>query len=119
MRFGAMALIWAVLCLNSCTTMHYRSSGLISTSFSPKPGHDNHREIIGKKEFYLWGLVPKDHTVEIDRELSQSGLISAANITIEEYQTTEDLIYSWISLGMYIPRHYKVRGFGIKTDDRL
>ncbi|MFT6070367.1 MAG: hypothetical protein ACJAT2_000833 [Bacteriovoracaceae bacterium] len=119
MRFGAMALIWAVLCLNSCTTMHYRSSGLISTSFSPKPGHDNLKEIVGRKEFYLWGLVPKDHIVKIDEKLSESGLISAANISIEEYQTTEDLIYSWLSFGLYIPRTYKVRGFGIKTDDRI
>jgi hypothetical protein len=99
--------------------MHYRSSGVISTSFSPKAGHDHLKEIVGKKEFYLWGLVPKDHTVEVDIQLSKAGLISAANITIEEYQTTEDLIYSWLSFGLYIPRTYKVKGFGIKTDDRL
>lgn len=119
MRFGAMALMGAFLCLSSCTSINYRSSGLISTSFSPKPKHINLAKVEGKKEFYLWGLLPKEHTVLIDEEMSRAGLISAANITIEEYQTLGDKFATWLSFGLYVPRSYKVRGFGIKTDDRL
>lgn len=76
-------------------------------------------EISGKKEFYLWGLLPKEHDVFIDKVLSEAGLVSAANIQIEEYQTTGDKLWSWISFGLFIPLTYKVRGFGIKTDDRI
>lgn len=119
MRSGVIALMGAFICLTSCTTIHYRSSGLIATSFSPKEGHIHNTKVEGKKEFYLWGFLPKEHVVLVDKEMSRAGLISAANITIEEYQTTTDKVWTWISLGLFIPRTYKVRGFGIKTDDRL
>lgn len=119
MRSGVIALMGALICLTSCTTIHYRSSGLIAASFSPKKDHIHHTKSVGKKEFYLWGLLPKEHVVLVDEEMSKAGLISAANITIEEYQTSSDKAWSWISLGLFIPRTYKVRGFGIKTDDRL
>lgn len=119
MRSGALALMAVVLCLSSCTSINYRSKGLISTSFSPRPGHINRSVVEGTKEFYLWGMLPKEHTVYVDEELKNGGLISAANITIEEYQTLGDKFATWLSFGLYIPRHYKVKGFGIKTDDRL
>ncbi|MBK27084.1 MAG: hypothetical protein CME70_23975 [Halobacteriovorax sp.] len=119
MRIGAMALLGVVVFTVSCTSIRYRSTGVIATSFSPKPMHVHQTNVEGRKEFYLWGLVPNEHTVEIDKEMSRAGLISAANITIEEYQTLGDKFATWLSLGLYIPRSYKVRGFGIKTDDRL
>lgn len=119
MRTGALALMGAIVCLTSCTSIHYRSSGIISTSFSPKPNHVRQAKVEGTKEFYLWGLYPAEHTVHLDKEMARAGLISAANITIEEYQTTGDKFATWLSFGLYVPRSYKIRGFGIRTDDRL
>jgi hypothetical protein len=118
MRSGALALA-ALLCVTSCTSIHYRSKGLIATSFSPRPNHVHRTEVTGIKEFYLWGLLPREQTVYLDEELGKGGLVSAANITIEEYQTVGDKFATWLSFGLYVPRTYKVRGFGIKTDDRL
>jgi hypothetical protein len=104
--------------ISSCTTVHYRSSGKMEVTLAARDKHDHRAEAIGHKEFYLWGRIPdKDHTVFIDKELWNQGLVSAASLNITEYQNFTDMIVSWLSLGMYIPVRYKIVAYGIKSTE--
>lgn len=102
----------------SCTTVHYRSSGKMEVTLAARVEHDHRVEARGHKEFYLWGKIPtSDHTVFLDKELWDQGLVSAANLNITEYQSMGDMIVSWLSLGMYIPVRYKITAYGIKSGE--
>ncbi|MBT3586258.1 MAG: hypothetical protein HN509_15230 [Halobacteriovoraceae bacterium] len=103
--------------LSGCTTIHYRTKGNIAAAIAPKNEHKHRVEIKGKKEFYLWGLLPANQVVYVDDEMANAGLISAANIRISEFQTRSDFIYGLISFGMYVPKSYKIVGFGVKSSD--
>ena len=96
----------------SCTTVHFRSSGQIPIHLSPKKGHGSIQEFHGEKKFYLWGLLPQNHTVDVSEVARNLGYSSSANIFISEYQTIPNFFITMLSLGMYIPRNYSVKAYG-------
>ena len=90
----------------------------MEVTLAARDKHDHRVEAVGHKEIYLWGKIPEDdHTVYIDKELWNQGLVSAASLTITEYQNFSDMLISWISLGMYIPIRYKIVAFGIRSTE--
>ena len=96
----------------SCSTVEYKSNNLISVDVSRHVTRTTPFEISGVSKFYLWGLLPQKGLVNLDYEIQQIGFISAANITLEEYQSSLNLFLTIISLGMYVPLNYKIRGHG-------
>ena len=72
--------------------------------------------ILGKKEFYLWGFYPKEQSVFLDNEFRKVGFQKINKIVIEEFQTALDKIKEYATLGMYIPKRYKLIGHGRKAD---
>lgn len=112
-----MRHIWILLpFISSCTTIEYSSKKVIPTHISVTKNHINRQSISGTKDFYLWGLVPEKHSVFIDDNMRDIGFVSSANTRIEEFQTFKQKMYSIISMGMYIPKSYKITSFGIKED---
>ncbi|OUR97839.1 hypothetical protein A9Q84_06475 [Halobacteriovorax marinus] len=62
----------------------------------------------------MWGLIPREHTVNLDSELSDTALLSSAKIEVEEYQDGMDVIYTFLTLGLYRPIRYKITSWGVK-----
>jgi len=90
----------------------------MEVTLAARDKHEHRVEAIGHKEFYLWGKIPvEDHTVYLDKELWNQGLVSAASLNITEYQSFTDMLVSWLSLGMYIPIRYKIVAYGIKSGE--
>ena len=72
------------------------------------------QEHFGEKDFYLWGIIPYEHKVYLDDIMKEYDFISVANIEIEEYQDTKNFLLSLMSLGLYVPRNYRVKFYGKK-----
>jgi hypothetical protein len=98
----------------SCSQIRYSSSNIIPTYISTKDNHHSKTHQIGKKKFYLWGLVPREHVVYVDQELSDAGTLSASRVEVHEYQTGLDVFLTYISLGLYKSVHYKITTWGYR-----
>ncbi len=66
-------------------------------------------------ESLFWGLVPPSIEVDIGDELFLDKVSSAGNITITEYQSPLDQVFTYLSLGLYVPYHVKIEGWGDKV----
>jgi len=117
MRYGSLLLLGPALVLSSCAELRIHSRGHIPVWIGPKPGHNHYIEIEGKRQFFLWGLVPDVHEVNIDDELHEAGLLSAANVSVTIEQSWGSFFKEILSLGIYVPREYKIRAFGVVPKD--
>ncbi len=96
----------------SCTTLSFKSYGEFPINIGPRKFHGEIQEYVGEKDFYLWGIIPFEHKVYIDTIMKEYDFYSVANIEIEEYQSTTNFILSFLSLGLYVPRNYRVKFYG-------
>ena len=112
----SLALINLSLCFfaMSCSQIKYISSDNIPTYISPKDKHSRKASHHGKRNFYLWGMVPSFHTVNVDDELKNDGLISAARIEVREYQDFMDVFWTYTTLGLYKPVRFEIKGYGVR-----
>ena len=102
------------LSFSSCTVLHFRSKGTIPLAVGQRAGHTVRKVIKGEKRFYLWGIVPRQHYVLVDKIVDDSGFASGANVTISEYQSFLNFVISVISLGIYIPKNYEIKLYGMR-----
>lgn len=98
----------------SCSQIKYTSNNHIPTFISPKDKHSRRAEHSGVRKFYLWGLVPSHHVVNVDDELSDDGLLTSARIEISEYQEFMDVFWTYATLGLYKPVRFKIKGYGVR-----
>lgn len=81
------------------------------------PKHKAKVTVVGHKEFYLWGMIPKYHTVYLDHELKSRTRIEFSNISIEEYHSFSDLMATFFSFGIYSPKSYKISAQVLQVED--
>ena len=120
-KFGDILakVLLLLLLTNGCTSINYQSNGKIPIFVgNTKKSTDKTSLIKGKKEFYLWGLYPKNHDVFLDEEFGKVGFQKINRFIIEEFQTTIDKLKVFASLGMYIPKRYRIIGHGSFGDQR-
>lgn len=110
-----LALLINLFLLMSCTSTRYQSLGLINTFAGLKSTHTIHKKLAGHNEFYMWGILPHQKIVNIDKLAVQSGMSEFSVSKIEEYQTLKQFAFSVMTFGMYIPNSYKIVGYGIKS----
>lgn len=117
-NFIRMAMITLVaICLGSCTNMYVRSRGFMPISVSKKAEYQKRIEVDGQKEFYLWGIVDNDNTVNLDEVFFDAGLVRGSLVEFTEYQSIENFLKAIFSFGFYIPKNYKVIALGITPND--
>lgn len=114
MRSFMVGALLSLLC--SCTHTTYLSSGDIPVYIGARNKHNNKISAEGDKSFFFWGIVPAEHKVYVDRELAQQGLVSAANMTVEEYQKWDDFVVGILSFGMFIKKSYRISAYGMQAD---
>lgn len=100
--------------LISCSQINYTSSSNINTYIAPHKGHSRKASHVGVRDFYLWGMVPSVHTVNVDDELADDGLLSAARVEIREYQDFMDVFWTYTTLGLYKPVRFEISGYGVR-----
>ncbi len=97
--------------LSSCTTIHFRSKNSIPVSFEGNPKHQKEVSIVGHRHFYFWGVEPEEHEVFIDEEVRQAGYDSISKLIIYEHKNPQDILISFLTFGLYLPRGYTITGY--------
>lgn len=97
--------------LMSCTTIHFRSNNTVPVTFEGNPNHQRAVQISGTRDFYFWGVEPEHHEVFIDQELQNAGVRSLSKAIIYEQKDPQDMVISFLTFGLYLPRSYTIMGF--------
>jgi hypothetical protein len=97
--------------LSSCTTIHFRSQNMIPVSFEGNPKHQKEVSIVGHRDFYFWGVEPEEHEVFIDEEVQKAGYDGISKLVVYEHKNPQDILISFLTLGLYLPRGYTITGF--------
>ena len=97
--------------LMSCTTIHFRSKNSIPVTFSGNPQHQKEVSIEGQRDFYFWGIEPEHHEVFIDEEVKKAGYSGLSKLVIYEQKNPQDMLISFLTFGIYLPRAYTITGF--------
>lgn len=116
MLFQKIKIFLLSLSFISCTQIHYVTKSDFPVYGTLKNDHQSYVESLGKKEFYLWGLTPKKHYVEVDTMLMERGIESASRVTIEEFVSLKSFFATVFSFGMYAPVDYKISAWGVKFE---
>jgi len=97
--------------LSSCTTIHFRSQNMIPVTFEGNPEHQKEVSIVGHRDFYFWGVEPEEHEVFIDEEVQKAGYDGISKLVIYEHKNPQDILISFLTLGLYLPRGFTITGF--------
>jgi len=108
---------WPFLFIISCSSVRFTSDGSLPVFISPQPEHTDSFQIIGKKPFYFFGLIPPEFEVSLDSQIREAGYYSAANIKIQQERNSHDWLMAVLSFGLYAPISYEVTGFGLKDSE--
>ena len=105
----------------SCTTIHFRSNNSIPVSFEGNPKHQKEVSVTGHRHFYFWGVKPEHHEVIIDEEVRKAGYESISKLIIYEQKNPQDILISFLTFGLYMPRAFTITGFssGSMLDEDL
>ena len=104
------SLLFLVI-FSGCTTIHFRSNNSIPVSFEGNPKHQKEVSIVGHRHFYFWGIEPAEHEVYIDEEVRKAGHDGISKLIIYEHKNPQDMLISFLTLGLYLPRGYTITGF--------
>lgn len=97
--------------LSSCTTIHFRSKNTIPVTFDGNPKHQKEVSIVGHRDFLFWGLEPEEHEVFIDEEVRKAGYDGISKLIVYEQKNPQDILISFLTFGLYLPRGYTITGF--------
>ena len=104
-------LLFIVLFISSCTTIHFRSNNTIPVQLEGNPSQQNEVTITGKRDFYFWGLEPEHHEVYIDEVVRKSGYDGLSKLIIYEKKTPQEILITFLTLGIYLPRSFTITGY--------
>ncbi|MAX66119.1 MAG: hypothetical protein QF441_10240 [Bacteriovoracaceae bacterium] len=106
-----LSLFLSLVILFGCSSIHFQSSHAIPSSF-------NYENIKGKEvslkvtePFYMWGIVPKERIVEVDKVFVKKGFSSVSDIKIKEIDTVKKGLWMFFTFGMYYPQSFEISGY--------
>lgn len=106
--FSSLLLLGTMI---GCTTIHFRSNNTIPITFEGNPKHQKEVTIVGQRDFYFWGIDPEHHVVLLDEEVRKAGHDGMSKVIIYEQKNPQDMLISFLTLGIYLPRGYTITGF--------
>lgn len=104
-------LISCLALLGGCTTIHFRSNNAVPVTFGENPKEQKEVTIIGHRQFFFWGVDPDAHVVYVDEEVKKAGYDSISKLIIYEQKNPQDILISFLTFGIYLPRGYTITGF--------
>ena len=110
----------SLVLLASCTTIHFRSKNSVPVTFEGNPNHQKEVSIEGKRDFYFWGNEPEQTEVFVDEEVYKAGYDGMSKVIIYEQKNPQNILISFLTFGLYMPRAYTITGFvsnTIESDD--
>jgi hypothetical protein len=93
-----------------CSRLRLKSSETKSVTFREIEGHSKPVKIKVKKEFYLWGMLPKEHDLDIAKVMDEKGVGVISSLEVSETNVYDNAFYAILTFGMYIPKTYLIEG---------
>lgn len=109
--FGRGFVLAILISISACSSIKFQSKNKINASFNSNYNHRKEVLVSGKKDFYLWGLIPNKHYVDINESLESANINELSRLSIYQERTTADIILTAITFGLYCPSHYYISGF--------
>jgi hypothetical protein len=106
-----LSALFLLVMVSSCTTIHFRSNNSVPVTFDGNPKHQKEVSIVGHRHFYFWGAEPEQHEVLIDEEVRKAGHDGLSKLIIYEQKNPQDILISFLTLGLYLPRGYTITGY--------
>lgn len=103
--------LFLLVMVSSCTTIHFRSKNTLPVTFEGNPKHQKEVSIVGHRHFYFWGVEPEEHEVFVDEEVRKAGYDGLSKLIIYEQKNPQDILISFLTLGIYLPRGYTITGY--------
>ena len=100
-----------IFLLAGCATIHFRSHNSVPISFMGNGEHQKEVLIKGEKNFYWWGTDPEYHEVFVDEEVRKAGYPSLSKAIIYEQKDPQDILISFLTFGIYMPRGWTITGY--------
>lgn len=104
-----------VFTLSSCSTVKFESSGKSKVAIASKQ-LDYKFEYDGKLDFFLWGILPKEQVVNVDKVIMKQDHYFLSNLRVSQYRTKKDVFLAIISFGIYTPQSYTINVSGVKYE---
>lgn len=106
---------WIVLLLSlaSCSAVQIKSSLSNNSSISFEKQNKNHDKSIDvkvTKDFFLWGLVPRQHEIILEKELGNKGYSEVSEFNIIQKNSSIDFLWMVLTFGVYYPQTYHLKG---------
>ena len=105
-----LRLIITLFIVVSCSGAKVKSENRIPISFGDQEEHSKKIEIKYKMDYFLWGLVPRNYSLQIDDLFMREGYSSVANLSIRHGWTFADALLTILTLGFYQPQTFTVEG---------
>lgn len=105
-------LIILLLC-TSCSKLKIKTSKNFPITTSQIEKDTKSIEVKVTKNFYLWGLIPNEHELLLDKELLKIGVKRLSALEITELSEGKDTWMKILSFGLFLPQTYLITG---KTD---
>lgn len=97
-----------VLVLSACSTMEFNTSGHETFLVSARAKSEKQVTVEKTKDFYFWGMSPANAEFNLQDETEGQGLFNPSYVAIEQRYSFSDILYTFITLGLYCPVTYKI-----------
>lgn len=100
-----------IFTFSSCSTIHFRSNNSIPVTLNGNPEQQTEVTITGKRDFYWWGLSPEHQEVFVDEVIRKAGYDGLSKLIVYEKKTPDEILISFLTLGIYLPHSFTITGF--------
>ena len=106
-------IILFIICLiSSCTHINVINNGKYLVKLNRKKTDLQKITFKNNVEFYFWGMLPSEHNIDISKLIDQEWIYKdISGVSYIEYQTFLQSFQQLLSLGLYIPKSFKVKAY--------
>lgn len=97
-----------VLVLSACSRMEFNTSGRGPFFVAARSGSERLVTVETTKDFYFWGMSPVIAEFNLQDETQRQGVYNPSYVAIEQRYKFSDILYTFITLGLYCPVTYRV-----------
>jgi hypothetical protein len=105
-----MVRLISLMFLLSCAEIKIHSTKKYPVSFNKEKNHSRNISMVVEKEFFIWGIYPKDQKLNLASEMKERGILTLSELRITEKARTPDVLWTIFSMGLYAPRTYVIEG---------
>lgn len=93
----------------SCSQLSFVSGEKTPFKISPDKGSEQVVEIEGTSDIYFWGISPGISRIDLDDLEVSEGDNFPSFVSVEHSISLTNMLYAFVTLGLYCPVDYKIK----------